>query len=81
MVDKAEVRKRVAKVVMDVLKVDESEVKDEANFVFDLGADSMASISLVAAFEKEFDVEMEEESALEVQTVGGAVDYLVESLK
>ncbi len=81
MVDKAEVRKRVAKVVMDVLKVDESEVKDEANFVFDLGADSMASISLVAAFEKEFDIEMEEESALEVQTVGGAVDYLVESLK
>ncbi len=77
MADKAGVRERVVKVVASVLKLDLSEINDESNFVFDLGADSMASISLVSAFEKEFDLEMDEESSLEVQTVGGAVDHIM----
>ncbi len=81
MADKAGVRERVVKVVVSMLKLDPSEVNDESNFVFDLGADSMASIALVAAFEKEFEVEMDEESSLEVQTVGGAVDYIMGCLK
>ena len=80
MADREDVAKRVAQVVIDVLKVEADEVKPEANFVFDLGADSMASISLVAAFEKEFALEMDEEESLEVQTVGGAVDYIMKCL-
>ncbi len=56
--------------------MDESEVTDEANFIFDLGADSMQSMLLIAAFEEEFEIEMDVEKAQEVQTVGGAVDFI-----
>ncbi len=74
--ERAEILERVKKVISQVLKVDESEIQPESNFIFDLGADSQQSIELVAAFEEEFDIDMEEDSALEVQDVGGAVDYI-----
>ena len=48
--------------------------------IFDLGADSMQSLELVAAFEEEFDIEMDEDKALEVQTVGNAADFIAEYL-
>ena len=73
---KNEIKERVKKVVAHVLKMDESEVTDEANFIFDLGADSMQSMLLIAAFEEEFEIEMDVEKAQEVQTVGGAVDFI-----
>jgi acyl carrier protein len=59
-----------------VLKTDPSEITPESNFIFDLGAESIDSVALVAAFEKEFDIEMDEDSALEVQSIDGAVDYI-----
>ncbi|NUQ62282.1 MAG: acyl carrier protein [Pirellulales bacterium] len=74
--DRDEIRRRVTKVVCQVLNVDEDMVEPGSHFVFDLGAESTQSVELVAAFEGEFDIEMEEESALAVQTVGGAVDYI-----
>ncbi len=74
--DTAEVTRRVIAVVARVLKVDPKDVTETSNFSFDLGADSMSSIALVAAFEEEFDVEMEEEKAREVQTVGEAVAFI-----
>ena len=74
--EKQEVQSRVKQVVSRVLKMDESEIADEANFIFDLGADSMQSLELVAGFEEEFDIEMDVEKAQEVQTVGGAVDFI-----
>ena len=74
--DRNEVQRRVVKVVCQVLHVDEDIVTPESHFVFDLGAESTQSIELVTAFEAEFDIEMEEEAALEVQTVGGAVDFI-----
>ncbi|MBD3225542.1 MAG: acyl carrier protein [Caldithrix sp.] len=74
--DKAQIQQRIKKVIANVLKINESEIPDDANFIFDLGADSTQSIELVAAFEEEFDIEMDEAKALEVQTVSDAVDFI-----
>lgn len=74
--DNSGIKERVKKVVANVLKIDEADITDEANFIFDLGADSMQSMLLIAAFEEEFDIEMDVEKAQEVQTVGGAVDFI-----
>ncbi|BFN36508.1 acyl carrier protein [Fidelibacter multiformis] len=74
--EKNEVQERVKKVVANVLKMDPEEVFEDANFIFDLGADSMQSLELVAAFEEEFDIEMDEDKALSVQTVADAVEFI-----
>ena len=70
------VEERVKNVVAQQLKVDLEEIKNDSDFVKDLGADSMASIELVAAFEAEFDIEMDEDAALSVKTVGKAVEFI-----
>lgn len=72
----SDVAERVKKVVCQVLGVDPARVKDESHFVKDLGAESIQSIELVAAFEDEFDIEMEEDSALQVKTVGDAIGFI-----
>jgi len=74
--ERSEVQQRVVRVVCQVLGVDPNMVTPESNFVFDLGAESTQSVGLVAAFEKEFGIEMNEDAAIEVQTVGGAVDFI-----
>ena len=74
--DKNEILTRVKGVVSAVLKTDSSEITDDANFVFDLGADSMQSVELVAGFEEEFDIEMDQEKALEVQSIDDAVNFI-----
>jgi len=74
--EKQEVQTRVKKVVSRVLKMEESEIADDANFIFDLGADSMQSLELVAGFEEEFDIEMDQDKALEVQSIDGAVSFV-----
>lgn len=79
--EKNDVRERVKKVVANVLKIDPDEVFEDANFIFDLGADSMQSLELVAAFEEEFDVEMDEDKALSIQTVADAVEFISSYLK
>lgn len=71
---------RVKKVVAEVLKVDLSRVSDESRFVEDLGASSMESVELIAAFEEEFDIDMDEQAALGVKTVGDAVSFIDELL-
>ncbi|MBM3908301.1 MAG: acyl carrier protein [Gemmatimonadetes bacterium] len=70
------IEKRVTSVVARVLSLDPAEVLPASNFVFDLGADSMKSIELIAGFEEEFSIEMDEDKAREVQTVEGAVDFI-----
>ena len=75
------VEERVRKVVVQVLKVDESKVTAEAHFVRDLGAESIQSIELVAAFEEEFDIDMDQDEALDVETVGGAVEFIARMLE
>ncbi len=74
--EKIELQTRVKKVIAEVLSIEEATIGDEANFIFDLGADSMQSLRLVAGFEEEFDIEMDEDKALEVQTVDNAVDFI-----
>ncbi|MHB8837542.1 MAG: acyl carrier protein [Gemmatimonadaceae bacterium] len=76
-----EIEKRVTGVVARVLAIDPTEVLPTSNFVFDLGADSMKSIELVAGFEEEFNIEMNEDKAREVQTVEGAVNFIAEYVK
>lgn len=70
------VAERVKNVVARQLRVKLEDIKPESEFVKDLGADSMASIELVAAFEAEFDIEMDEDAALQVKTVGKAIEFI-----
>lgn len=74
--DSKEIQDRVVKVVCEVLGVDGEMVTPESNFVFDLGAESSQSIQLVAGFEEEFSIDMDNEAALAVQTVGDAVKFI-----
>jgi acyl carrier protein len=67
---------RVRKVIAQVLELDPANIDDDANFVFDLGADSMKSVLLVAGFQEEFDIEMDEDGALRVQTVREAAAFI-----
>ena len=76
-----DVAKRVKEVVARTLNVDPARITDEAHFVADLGATSIQSIELVAAFEEEFDIEMDEEEALGVKTVGGAIEFISNMLE
>jgi acyl carrier protein len=74
--DRSELKDRVVKVVCNVLNVEPDIVQEDSNFVFDLGAESTQSVQLVAGFEEEFDIEMNEDAALSVDTVGGAIDFI-----
>jgi acyl carrier protein len=67
---------RIRQVTADLLKIDKNNVKESSKFVDDLGAESVQSIELVAAFEEEFDIEMNEDEALAVKTVGDAVRFI-----
>jgi acyl carrier protein len=78
--EKNEILTQVKDVVSNVLKVDSSEITDDSNFIFDLGADSMQSVELVAGFEETFDIEMDQDKALEIQTVDDAVNFIAEYL-
>ncbi len=70
------VLERVTKVIVDRLGVDESEVKLEASFRDDLGADSLDVVELVMELEDEFDMEISDEDAENISTVGNAVSYI-----
>ncbi len=70
------VEERVVAVTAHVLRIDPTEIKPEQNFTTELGAESVQSIELVAMFEEEFGIEMDEEAALSVQTVSDAVSYI-----
>ena len=79
--DRSEIQKRVTSVVASVLGIDPAEVLPTSNFVFDLGADSLKSVELVAGFEEAFDIDMDADKAREVQTVEGAVDFIAQYVK
>ena len=67
---------RVRKIVCEQLGVTDEEVKSEASFVDDLGADSLDTVELVMAFEEEFELEIPDEEAENIATVKNAVDYI-----
>jgi acyl carrier protein len=72
----SDVTSRIKDVVVRTLKIDSGRMTDESRFVEDLGAESIQSVELVAAFEEEFDIEMDDEEALEVKTVGKAIEFI-----
>ncbi len=72
----SDVVSRIKDVVARTLKVDTGRIQDDSRFVEDLGAESIQSVELVAAFEEEFDIEMDVEEVLEVKSVGKAVEFI-----
>ena len=73
------IEERVKKIVVEQLGVKEDEVTPNASFVDDLGADSLDTVELVMAFEEEFDLEIPDEDAEKITTVGDAISYIKEN--
>jgi acyl carrier protein len=76
----ADIEAKVKDIIVEQLGVDANEVTPEASFIDDLGADSLDTVELVMAFEEEFDIEIPDEDAEKMSTVGDAINYLKEKL-
>lgn len=72
----ASIEERVKKIVAEQLGVDESKIKRESRFVNDLGADSLDNVELVMEFEEEFNIQIPDNAAEKIQTVGEAIDFI-----
>jgi acyl carrier protein len=77
----SEIADKVKKIVVEHLGVEEAKVVPTASFIDDLGADSLDTVELVMAFEEAFEVEIPEDAAEKIQTVGDAVKYIEEKQK
>lgn len=75
-----EIFDRVKKIVIEQLEVEEDKVTPEASFANDLGADSLDTVELVMALEEEFDIEIPDEAAEQIDTVGKAVEHISEKV-
>src|SRR5688572_32540400 len=73
------VEERVKEIICEQLGVEEEEVNPNAKFIEDLGADSLDTVELVMAFEEEFDLEIPDEDAEKIATVGDAITYIKEN--
>jgi acyl carrier protein len=71
---------KIKKIVVEQLGVDESAVVESASFMDDLGADSLAIVELVLAFEEQFKIDIPESETEKIQTVGDAISYIDETL-
>ena len=71
-----DISSKVKKIVADHLGIDEAKVTEESSFIDDLGADSLDTVELVMAFEEAFDVEIPDEKAETILTVGDAISHL-----
>ncbi len=67
---------RIKKIIVDQLGVDESKITENSSFIDDLDADSLDIVELIMAFEEEFDIEIPDEDAEKMKTIGDAVKYL-----
>ena len=76
-----DIASKVREIISQQLDVDASEVKDEAAFIEDLGADSLAIVELVLAFEEQFEVDIPDEDTEKIRTVGDAVSYIQAHIK
>jgi len=76
MLSNEEIRDRIINVTTMILNIEPSQIKNESDFASDLGAESLQSVELVAGFEEEFEIEMDEEEALSISSVGEAVEYI-----
>ena len=73
------VEERVKEIIVEQLGVEEDEVNPNSKFIEDLGADSLDTVELVMAFEEEFDLEIPDEDAEKITTVGDAITYIKEN--
>ena len=76
MSDKNDVEEKVKQIIVEELGVERDKLKADASFMEDLGADSLDTVELVMAFEKEFDIDIPDEEAEKLRTVGDAMNYL-----
>ena len=80
-VDVQAVEAKVVEIVSEQMGVDKGEITRETSFINDLNADSLDTVELVMEFEDEFDMSIPDEEAEKIQTVGAAIDYIVEIMK
>ncbi len=76
-VDVVAIEKKVIDIISEQMGADKNEIKRETSFINDLNADSLDTVELVMEFEDEFDMSIPDEEAEKIQTVGAAVDYIV----
>ena len=77
----SDIEAKVKNIIVDKLSVDEAEVKNEASFANDLGADSLDSLELITEFEKEFGITIPDDKSEKIATVGDAIAYIEENVK
>ncbi len=80
MADTANLEEKVKDIIVEELGVEREKLTAEASFMEDLGADSLDTVELVMAFEKEFDIDIPDEDAEKMRTVGDAMKYLHEKI-
>ena len=75
-----DISSKVKKIVADHLGIDEAKVSEEASFIDDLGADSLDTVELIMQFEEEFNLEIPDEDAETITTVGKALEYITSKI-
>jgi acyl carrier protein len=79
--EREELLKKIKSIVSDKLSISEDQVTEEASFIDDLGADSLDTVELVMALEDEFSLDIPDEEAEKLTTVGKAMDYILTTVK
>lgn len=79
--EREELMAKVKEIVADKLSIGEDQVTEDASFIDDLGADSLDTVELVMALEDEFDLDIPDEEAEKLTTVGKALDYVLKNVK
>jgi acyl carrier protein len=75
-----DIKQKVVEIIVEELGVEDNEVTMEASFIEDLGADSLDTVELIMKFEEEFDIDIPDEDAEKLTTVGKAIDYLTSKI-
>ncbi len=79
--EKEELLNKIKNIVADKLSISEDQIREEASFIDDLGADSLDTVELVMALEDEFDLDIPDEEAEKLTTVGKAIEYVLANVK
>ncbi len=79
--EREELLKKIKSIVSDKLSISEDQITEEASFIDDLGADSLDTVELVMALEDEFSLDIPDEEAEKLTTVGKAMDYILSTVK